>query len=150
MLTIGLEIREGKMASFSNQFAYVCLHKTSLKERVRDYALKFNSLKRNMEDIIPETIWLIENLIKSIGLKRMCGRLIAKVNFVHFNSLTDEQTRRTYYFPSYKSEEIDDVEDFYVRHLTKIASRLDSFNENGSNLVIENIECIFIQLTIMS
>ena len=71
-----------------------------------------------------------------------------KVNFIHFNSQSDEQSLRTYYFPSYKAEQIEDVEDFYVRHMTKIASRLDSFNHNGSNLVIENVECIFIQLTL--
>ena len=143
-------IKEGEMSSFSNQFAHLSLHKTSLKEKVRDYALKFNSTQQNIEEIIPETISLIENFLQSFNVKQICGRLIAKVNFIHFNSTTNEQTQRSYYFPSYKAEIIENVEDFYVRHLTKIASRLDSFNVNGSNLIIENIECIYIQLTIMS
>ena len=138
------------MSSFSNEFAYVCFHKSSAKEKVRDYVVKFNTLQRNIEEIIPKTTELIEKFISSFDAKRIFGRLIAKVNFIHFNHLTDEQTRRTYHFPSYKTEQIEDVEDFYVRHLLKIASRLDSFNENGSNLIIENIESVFIQLTIVS
>ena len=138
------------MSSFSNQFAYVSFHKSSVKEKVRDYVIKFNTLQRNIENIIPKTIQLIEKLIYSFSAKRIFARLIAKVNFVHFNHLTNEQTCRSYYFPSYKTEKIEDIEDFYVRHLTKIASRLDSFNENGSNLIIENIESIFIQMMIVS
>ena len=136
------------MSSFSNQFAYVCHHKTSIKEKVKDYVIKFNTVQQDIESIIPETFELIEQLFHSLDAKKICARLIAKVNFIHFNSLTDEQSLRTYYFPSYKSEQIEDVEDFFVRHMTKIASRLDSFNQNGSNLVIENVECIFIQLTL--
>ena len=136
------------MTSFSNQFAYVCHHKTSIKEKVRDYVIKFNTLQQDIERIIPETFELMEQLIQSLDGKKICARLIAKVNFIHFNSQSDEQSLRTYYFPSYKAEQIEDVEDFYVRHMTKIASRLDSFNHNGSNLVIENVECIFIQLTL--
>ena len=148
MLMSVLGISRLNMTSFSNEFAYLTLHKTSLKEKVRDYVLKFNGIQRNIEDIIPETIGLIENFIQSLNVKQICGRLISKINFIHFNSMTNEQTRRSYHFSSYKTEVIENVEDFYVRHLTKIASRLDSFNENGSNLLIENIECIYIQLTI--
>lgn len=138
------------MTSFSNEFAYVCHHKTSVKEKVRDYVIKFNTLQRSIENVIPETFELIEQLIQSLNAQKILARLIAKVNFIHFNSFSDEQSLRTYYFPSYKSEQIEDVEDFYERHMTKIASRLDSFNENGSNLIIQNIECIFIQFSIMT
>ena len=135
------------MTSFSNHFAHVCYHKTSVKEKVRDYVIRFNTLQRDIECIIPETLELMVQLIQSLDVKKISARLIAKVNFIHSNSLTDEQSLRTYYFPSYKSEQIEDLEDFYIRHMTKIASRLDSFNQNGSNLLIENVEAIFIQLS---
>ena len=136
------------MTSFSNQFAHVCHHKTSVKGRVQDFIIKFNTLQRDIENIIPETFELIDKLFHSLEVRRICARLIAKVNFKHVNVISNEQTSRTYHFPSYQSEQIVDPLDFYVRHMTKIASRLDSFTENGSNLTIDCIECIFIQLTI--
>lgn len=138
------------MTSFNNPFACVCHHKSSKLGKCHDYVIKFNTVHSSIDDIIPETCDLIEQLIHSLKATKIFARLIAKVNFQHFNSRTNEQSSRSYHFPSYQSEEIVDVEDFYVRHMTKIASRLDSFNENGSNLVIENIECIYIQLSIIS
>lgn len=63
----------------------------------------------------------------------MHARLIAKVNMIHFNTTTNETCERSYHFASYKSEIVDDCNEFYQRHMMKIASRMDSFNQNGSN-----------------
>ena len=136
------------MTSFNNHFGCVCHHKSSKWGKCHDYVIKFNTLQHSIEYIIPETCDLIQQLIHSFKATKILGRLIAKVNFQHFNSQTNDQSSRSYHFTSYQSEEIVDVEDFYVRHMTKIASRLDTFNQNGSNLIIENIECIYIQLSI--
>ena len=138
------------MTSFNNHFACLCHHKSSKRDIAQDYVIKFNTVQRCVEEIVPDTLELVEQLINSLKATRMKARLIAKINFDHFNPETHEQSSRSYHFPSYQSEEIDDVEDFYVRHMTKIASRLDTFNKNGSNLVIKNIECIYIQLTMLS
>ena len=138
------------MISFNNQFAYICHHKSSKWDIAHDYVIKFNTVQRSIDQIIPETFELVEQLMNSLKFSRVKARLIAKINFDHFNPQTHEQSSRSYHFSSYQSEVIDDLEDFYVRHMTKIASRLDTFNENGSNLVIKDIECIYMQLTIIS
>ena len=56
---------------------------------------------------------------------------------------------RFYHFSSYQSEKVYDVNDFFERHMTKIASRFDSFNTNGSNLLIKNIAHIHVLLTLV-
>ena len=139
------------MNSFSNSFACLSHHKSSLRGVVQDYVLNFNSLQFQIEDtIVTATLELIEQLVSSLNGKRVLGRLVAKVNYTHINSLTNETSDRAYHFPSYSLEEIEDVEDFYTRHMTKIIMRMDSFNNNGSNLMIKNIEHIHIQLSIKS
>ena len=47
------------------------------------------------------------------------------------------------------SEKVYDVNEFFVRHMTKIASRLDSFNVNGSNLLLKNIAHVHVVLTLL-
>ena len=134
------------MSTFSNSFACLCHHKTSLKGTVQDFVINFNKAQYHIENIIWETAELIQQLVASFKGKRVRGRLIAKVNFIHFNSETNTEEIRPYHFPSYRAEEIEDVEEFFVGHMTKIASRLDSFHKNGSNLRIKNIEHIHIEL----
>ena len=149
-LVLGIVRHSLEMSSFSNPFACLSHHKTSLRGAVQDYVLNFNSLQFQIEDIVTETLDLIEQLISSLNGRRVLGRLVAKVNYTHINSMTNEENDRSYHFPSYSSEEIEDVEDFYTRHMTKIISRMDSFNKNGSNLMIKNVEHIHIQLSVKS
>jgi hypothetical protein len=104
----------------------------------------------HFENIVQKTAKLLHQLIDSYDGKRLLGRLIAKVNFVHINPMTNEEEIRPYHFASYKSQKIDDVDEFYVSHMKKIASRLDTFTSNGSNLVIKNIEHIHIQLSVVN
>ena len=136
------------MSTFANSSACISLHRTSPRGIVQDYVIKFNSIKLDFQQIANETLELIEQLISSLESVQVSARLIAKVNFEHYNFVQDEVEERTYYFPSYNSECIINVKHFFERHLMKIASRLDSFNENGSNLVIKNIEFIFVQLSL--
>lgn len=111
--------------------------------------ISFHEIQCHIEDIIWETAELLQQLVDSFRDKRVKGRLVAKVNFIHLNFHSNEEEIRAYHFPSYQAEEIENVEEFYVGHMTRIASRLDSFHTNGSNLVIKNIEHIHIQLTVL-
>ena len=138
------------MSTFSNSFASLSYYKSSLKGTVEDYVISFNATQFVIEDTIWETSELVHKLIASFKGKRVFGRLIAKINFVHFNSETNQEEIRHYHFPSYRAEEIEDVDEFFVGHMTKIASRLDTFTSNGSNLVIKNIERIHIQLSVFN
>ena len=137
------------MFSFSNDFANINHYKTSIKGRVQDFIIKFNEMQYSIENVVGITSHLFQCLISSFDGKRIKARLIAKVNFTQINPSTGEDDDRSYYFPSYSAEGITyDAEEFFIRHMTKISSRLDFFNTNGSNLIIKNIEQINIQLSI--
>lgn len=137
------------MMSFINSLGCLCHHKTSHKGNVEDFVINFNETQSNIEDIVWETVDLIQQLIASFNGKRVKARLVAKINFTHVNPVNENETNRFYHFPSYQAEEIKDVDEFIVKHMTKIASRMDAFNHEGSNLVIKNIDHIHIQLTVL-
>lgn len=137
------------MLSFDNTFASLCHHRTSVRGVIQDYVLNFNEQQLVLEEIVSKTSELVKQLIETFHESRVVlGRLVAKVNYAHFNAITNEEEIRAYHFPSYSAEEIENVDEFFVKHMTKIASRMDSFHSHGSNLVIKNIEHIHIQLTI--
>ena len=102
-----------------------------------------------MEHVLFITSDLFKQLIESFGDKKIVARLVAKVKFLHVNNISNETEDRCYHFASYSSESVYDADDFFQKHMTKIASRLDSFNANGSNLMIKNIVHIHILLTIL-
>ena len=83
--------------------------------------------------------------MKTFNGKFVTGRLVAKVNFIHFNRETDKNEERAFHFSSYQSENINN-ETYFKRHMAKIASRLESFNANGSNVLIKSIEHIHIHV----
>ena len=132
---------------FSNATANLCFHKKSLKGKIQDYVISFNTEQQRIEDVIDNTLELIEKLIASCHSEKVYGRLIAKVNFTHVNFQTNVEEIRAYHFPSFSSQLIENVKEFFISHMTKIASRLDTFNKHGSNLMIKNIEHIHIQLS---
>ena len=135
--------------SFRSECAYLGFYKQSLNGRVRDYIVSFNENQTEILDLLEMTWELFEQLVQSFPPHKLLrARLVAKVNFIHVNSVTNEMEQRCYHFASYKTELVIDPDDFYKRHMTKIASRLDEFNRSGSNLMIKNIEHIHILFSI--
>ena len=51
------------------------------------------------------------------------------------------------FYPSYATEVIDTASDFFYTHMLKIGERMESFNRNGSKLIIKNIEEIHIHIS---
>ena len=143
-----LDARVGNVnMSFENDSACLTFYKESLKGIVRDFVISFHEEQTDIEEVVRITSDLFEKLINSFEGTTFCARLVAKVKFIHVNALTGEtEEERFYHFPSYCYEYVDDTQDFYHRHMQKIASRLDLFNKNGSNLLIKNIEHIHICL----
>ena len=137
------------MDSISNDIGELCHYKTSLRGLVEDYIITFNELQCQIDCIVNLTYDLFEKLVSEYRKRHsfLKCRIVAKVNFIHVNEVTNTQTERSYYFASCKSENVDDALQFYQSHMLKIASRLESFHENGSNLIIKNIENIHIHLT---
>ena len=136
------------MEKYSNEHADLCFYKSSLKGAVQDYVISFREQEKAIEPIIDKTLTLVKQLFDKFKDKYVKARLIAKINYFHVND-KDTVDIQSYHFPSYRAEAVYDVEDFFTRHLMKIVSRLDTFNANGSNLLIDRIEHIHIALTIL-
>lgn len=96
-----------------------------------------------------ETIILFEKLVDNFPSVKLKARLVAKVNFLHFNNEKVMTEERSYHFPSYSSEEVVDPKEFFIRHMLKIGKYLDNFNERGSNLLLKNIEHVHVLLTLL-
>ena len=134
---------------FHNDCAYLYFYDKSLRGKVQDFSIDFYEDQTDMEQILQFALDLFQQLMESFVDKVVVGRLVAKVNFIHFNNETDENEVRHLHFSSHSCEKIENNVDFFKRHLTKIASRLDFFNANGSNLLIKNIEHLHILLTVL-
>ena len=138
------------MFSFANDFGNVKHHKTSLRGVVQDYVISFNEEQCEIECIMQHSMLIVKELFEAFKKndKTIKGRLIAKVNYDHLNPMTNEETERSFHFPSYSNEVIEDSYEFFITHMTKIANRIAEFNANhGSNLKLKNIEHIHIQIT---
>ena len=137
------------MDGICNEHAKLCFHKSSLKNVVQDYVISFNEEEKEIAPLIDKTLYLVKQLFERFPNKTVYARIIAKVNYFHINAHKEIIESRSYYFPSYQAEVVNDVEDFLIRHLTKIASRMNTFNANGSNLLIDKIEYLYIPLTML-
>ena len=139
------------MESVSNANGTLGHYKSSIRGIVQDYIITFNSEECDIHCVIDKTYELFEKLIKHFqdSKSNISCRLVAKVNFLHVNEVTDEISERSYFFPSFQTEVVvGDVLGFYTTHMLKIAKRLEFFHANGSNLQIKNIESIHILLTL--
>ncbi len=130
----------------SNEFGKLCFWRQSLKGVVQDYCISFNEEEKDIELVVGKTFDLVKQLFQKFDRRNIKARLIAKINFAH---LANEVDIRSYHFPSYQAEVVYDIEEFFRSHMAKIASRLDTFNERGSNLLILNIEHIHLALSMM-
>ena len=134
--------------SFHNDCASLKFHRLSLKGKVKDYVFHFNEEQTDIQQVLRLTLDLFRQLVERYNDQILTARLVAKVRFIHFNNVTNEEEERFYHFASYQSEKVIDTDEFFERHMSKIASRLDSFNKNGSNLLIKNIVHLHVLLTL--
>lgn len=134
--------------TFRNDCASLDLHRLSLRGKVKDYIFTFNEEQTDMGEVLHLTLGLFRQLIESYADQSLTARLVAKVRFIHMNNVTNEEEERYYHFSSYQSEKVVNVDEFFNRHMAKIVSRLDSFNVNGSNLLIKNIAHLHVLLTL--
>ena len=138
------------MTSFRNDYGNISHHKTSLKGKVQDYIISFENEQLDIREIISDTSVIFQKLYQHFidkGNVLLC-RLIAQVNYVSMND-DKEETLTKIHFPSYMSEYIINQEEFFERHMLKIASRMDTFQQKGSNLRLKNIAHIHVELNIL-
>ena len=118
----------------------------SLNGVVQDYCIHFKK-ENDINLVVDKAFGLVKQLFEKLKWeeKNIKARLIAKINFTHLVNEDDI----SYYFPSYRAEEVNDVETFFISHMQKIASRLEAFNCQGSNLIINNIDHLHIALSMI-
>ena len=90
---------------------------------------------------------LFSKLISSFVDTEVKVRLIAEVNYSRLNDKMEIVENYNFHFPSYQSEKVVDVHDFYERHMFKIVSRMDDFHRNGSRLMLNKITHIHVALS---
>ena len=59
------------MEVFNNEFACLTHYKTSVKGKVIDYVISFNQKQHDINDIVNQTLSLVEELFQSFKNKRM-------------------------------------------------------------------------------
>ena len=129
----------------SNACGDLTFHKSSVKGTVRDYVITLrDKQQKHVQSMMEEACDLFTHLIEQ-QQEGVLVRLVAKVNFIHM--VDEDQSLRSYHFPSYQAEPVVHFRDFFIRHMLKIAQRLDAFHHEGSHLLLPNIEHIHILLT---
>ena len=137
---------------FSHDNVTLTLYKTAMKKLVHDFVIRFDGEEKDLHQVI-EKSYIVFNMLydkyKSEG-KVIWGRLVARVNYLRLNDADDDDDACkmvTYFHPSYAAEVIDTASDFFYTHMLKIGERMESFNRNGSKLIIKNIEEIHIHIS---
>ena len=130
--------------NLSNDFCKLTFHRQSLRGTIRDYIITFNDKETDLEIVITKTADVFKQLIETVQDFNIKARIIAEVEF---STLNDNEVV-TYHFPSYQTELVIDPDEFYTRHFSKIISRLDQFNNRGSNLLLNKIKHIHLALSL--
>ena len=134
----------------TNAFGNLCFHRQSLRGRVQDYIISFDEEECDIQTIVNKTYDLFENLMQHFKEKVVKARLIAKVNYLRLNDQHEVIDNEDYHFSSYALEEVTEPKVFYERHMNKIISRMDTFHQNGSRLMINHIKHIHISMMAMT
>ena len=113
---------------------------------VQDYILSFHEQECDIELMVAKTYDLFERLIQHYHDQHIRARLVAQVNYMRVDDSHEIIGYEDYHFGSYSLEPVENPPDFYQRHMSKIATRMDSFHQHGSRLLVHAIKHIHIQL----
>ena len=134
----------------SNDCGYVKFHSQSLRGSVIDLIIHFHRDESVIENVLDRTLDLFLYIHEQLKRCTYKARLIAHCEYHRINAVQDVIEKVSYHFASYSAERVTDANAFYARHLQKIASRMDSFHQRGSNLIFQRIKHIHIALSIES
>ena len=134
--------------TITNEFGNLCLHRRSTRGVVQDYIVTFDQEESDIKSVIDKSYDLFEQLMNHFKDVWVKVRLIAQVNYLRVNENHEVIGQEDFHFASYQAEEVFDTKDFYERHMTKIASRMDGFHQRGSRLLLNRFKHIHIALTV--
>ena len=131
---------------FSNDFATLTEYRASTRKQLVDYVIRFHSQQIDIQQVIKHTFDIVKQLVEMYQHddKTIKGRMVALVHYV--NVVTEKSV--SYFHSSCQSEIIDNVNDFFYTHMLKIAERMENMNQNGSNLMVENIQEIHLHISV--
>ena len=86
---------------------------------MQDYCTNINEEHFDLSKVVEQMLDLFQLLMKAIKNKPL-ARLLVKLMFVHVNQETIEIDQRSYLFPSFSSEKVVDVKEFYELHMKKL------------------------------
>lgn len=134
---------------FDNDLIEICNYKSSLNGLAQDFIINLKEISNDLTYICTESREIIEKLFKYLNFEDniIRARLVADIEYVHVNNTNEVIEYRNYHFPSLKSEIVNDVNEWLVRHMLKICERIETFNNRGSNLLINKINHIHICIT---
>lgn len=137
---------------YSNEEATLTLYKDVLQGQHQDYVIRFNHEQQSIEEVIQISSDIVKLLIDEFHQKdkTIKGRLVARMCYIRINKENDTADEITHYIPSYRSEIIDNAQDFFITHMMKIGQRMENFNANASNLIIHNISEIHLHVHCMN
>ena len=136
------------MEIICNNRGKLTFHRQSVRGLVQDFIITFNDNETSFEDVIEDTYELFNKLMEKFKDKNVKVRLIAKIEFASIRDNKEIEFHH-YHFTSYQAEYVDNRKEFFIRHMLKIASRLNDFNRNGSNLVMKRICDCHIAVTVL-
>lgn len=135
--------------NFETECGKLCFHRQSLRGVVQDYIITFNEDLTDIERATGRGLDLFCYLVDHFKEYKIKARLIAQIEFARLNQELEPMEKVDYHFTSYRMEDVVDAKEFFQRHMCKIASRLDAFNEHGSRLLIDHIRHLHIALSLM-
>ena len=136
------------MEDICNDRGKLTFNRQSVRGLVQDYVITFNDNETSIEEVIEDAYDLFNKLMEKFKDKTIKVRLIVKIEFASVRDTKEIETRH-YHFTSYQAEYVNDREEFFKRHMSKIASRLNDFNKNGSNLIMKRILDCHIAITVL-
>ena len=136
--------------SITNAHGNLCFHRQSLRGAVQDYIITFDNEEYDIQFMVSKTYDLFERLMDHFKDKCVKARLVSQVEYLRLNDAHEVVGQEDYHFASYSLEKVDDPKDFYERHMMKIASRMDSFHQNDSRLMLHRIKHIHIVIAVTS
>ena len=133
-----------------NDFCTLTFYSHSVRGVVQDYIISFHEKVEDIESVLEKTYEVFEQLMEKFSDKTLKARLIAQVHYHHMNEKNEVVGDVDYHFASYRQEYVTEPYLFFERHMSKIASRSDSFHEKGSSLLLSHIKHIYIAITVFS
>ena len=145
-------VPDGLPSSMHNEFGSIHLGSYAFGGRVCDYDLVPNEPCPDVEGFFQMSADLISNLIRSLSRANILqGRMIARARCFKVDEAGIPVEEVFLHFPSFAMDYVDGNggEEWFANHSTRIKQLLDTFTHNGSKVIFDCIERLYIKFNLM-